>query len=184
MSRQSDNRRPHRPAPALSVPQGATLLDVDVVVECRAWDGIAGLEAATEEAARSAFHAADGAPTGRCGLTVALLDDAAVCDLNRQFRGQDKPTNVLSFPAAPQPAGDAPDPSPVNLGDIALAYETVAREAGEGGIALLDHVRHLVVHGALHLLGYDHETDAEAERMETLETRVLAGLGVADPYAR
>ena len=100
--------------------------------------------------------------------------------LNLRWRGVDKPTNVLSFPAAP-PGRSA---EPGTLGDIALAYETLAREAEELGVPLADHYRHLVAHGFLHLIGYDHETDEEAERMEALETRIMARLGAADPYAR
>jgi len=100
--------------------------------------------------------------------------------LNLRWRGLDKPTNVLSF-RAPQPGrrGD-----PTTLGDIALAYETLAREAKDLGVPLADHYRHLLAHGFLHLIGYDHETDAEAGRMEALETRILTRLGVGDPYAR
>src|ERR1700733_7349107 len=104
---------------------------------------------------------------------------AALPALNLSWGGFDKPTNVLSFCAAPGRAGEAQ-----TLGDIALAYETLAREAEDFGVPLGDHYRHLLVHGFLHLIGYDHETDAEAERMEALETKILARLGVADPYAR
>ena len=112
-------------------------------------------------------------------VSLCLADDAALRALNLSWRGIDKPTNVLSFPAAPGRPGEAP-----TLGDIALAYETLAREAEDLGVPLADHYRHLLVHGFLHLIGYDHETDAEAERMEALETKILARLGVADPYAR
>ena len=104
-------------------------------------------------------------------------------DLTRaqlRWRGVDKPTNVLSFPSAPP----GPPGKPTTLGDIALAYETLVREAGDLGLPLADHYRHLLAHGFLHLVGYDHETDAEAERMEALETRILARLGASDPYAR
>ena len=95
--------------------------------------------------------------------------------LNRDFRGKDKPTNVLSFPAPANPEG--------HLGDIAIAYGVTAREAETAGKSLADHATHLAVHGVLHLLGYDHETDAEAEVMEPLEDAILAELGIADPYA-
>jgi probable rRNA maturation factor len=111
-------------------------------------------------------------------VSLSLADDSALRALNLSWRGIDKPTNVLSFPAPPGRPGDA------TLGDIALAYETLAREADDLGVSLADHYRHLLVHGFLHLIGYDHETDAEAERMEGLETRILAQLGVSDPYAR
>ena len=114
----------------------------------------------------------------RSGVGLRLTDDAEVQKLNARWRGVDKPTNVLSFPAAPVANGAAAS----FLGDIALAYETLAREAEETRISLADHYRHLVAHGFLHLIGYDHQTDDEAERMEDLEKRVLARLGVADPY--
>ena len=113
-------------------------------------------------------------------VSLCLADDAALRALNARWRGIDKPTNVLSFPSAPSDrAGQAS-----TLGDIALAYETLAREAEDLGVPLADHYRHLLAHGFLHLIGYDHETDVEAERMEALETRILARLGAADPYAR
>jgi probable rRNA maturation factor len=120
------------------------------------------------------------------GLCVLLCDDESIGRLNRQWRGQDKPTNVLSFPAQPPPypppVGAGPDET-ISLGDIAIAYETLASEAEENGAAVSDHLSHLVVHGFLHLLGYDHHMDDEAERMERLERDILARIGVADPYA-
>jgi probable rRNA maturation factor len=115
------------------------------------------------------------------GATVGLClsDDRHVRELNARWRGMDKPTNVLSFPAArPGDPGDAPP-----LGDIVLAYETVFREAEASSVAFVDHYRHLVAHGFLHLMGYDHQTNEDAELMEALEKRILARLGVADPYA-
>ncbi len=99
--------------------------------------------------------------------------------LNRDHRGKDKPTNVLSFPIGNAGGVDA---APTMLGDVVLACETVMAEAAAQGKSVADHLRHLVVHGVLHLTGHDHEDDAEAERMERLETRVLADLGVGDPY--
>ncbi len=115
----------------------------------------------------------------RSDVSLRLTDDAEVQKLNARWRGLDKPTNVLSFPAAPAER----EAEASILGDIALAFETTAREADEAGISLADHYRHLVAHGFLHLIGYDHETDQEAERMEALEKRVLARLGVGDPYS-
>jgi probable rRNA maturation factor len=109
------------------------------------------------------------------GVTLLLADDEAVRDLNARFREQDKPTNVLSFPAPANPEHF--------LGDVALAYGVCAREAAEQGKPLAHHLQHLVIHGVLHLLGYDHIGDDEAEVMEGLERNVLAGLGVPDPYA-
>jgi probable rRNA maturation factor len=107
-------------------------------------------------------------------LVVLLTDDAAVQDLNARFRGKDKPTNVLSFPAAENPER--------HLGDVALGYGVCAREADEQGKRLAHHLQHLVVHGVLHLLGFDHMSDDEAEAMEGLERLVMAGLGAPDPY--
>jgi probable rRNA maturation factor len=112
-------------------------------------------------------------------VSLCLADDARLRALNLRWRGIDAPTNVLSFPSVP-PGRSAEAPA---LGDIALAYETLAREAEELGVPLADHYRRLLAHGFLHLIGYDHQTDEEAERMEALETRILAQLGAADPYA-
>ncbi|MFO1072985.1 MAG: rRNA maturation RNase YbeY [Geminicoccaceae bacterium] len=111
--------------------------------------------------------------------SVLLADDARVRELNRDWRGKDAPTNVLSFPAEDEP----PVPGvPALLGDVVLALETVRREALAEGKPLADHASHLLVHGTLHLLGYDHEVEAEAERMEAREVELLALLGIADPY--
>ena len=108
-------------------------------------------------------------------MSLLFTDDAAVRDLNAAWRGKDKPTNVLSFPAHDSAEGW--------LGDIALASGVCLKEAGDRGIAPADHVRHLLIHGFLHLHGYDHQADAEAEEMEAIERRALARLGIADPYA-
>lgn len=121
----------------------------------------------------------------RLAASLLFTSDAEVHALNREWRGRDKPTNVLSFPmrARGELAALAPDGPPVLLGDIALAHETCAREAAEKGIALADHAAHLIVHGLLHLAGHDHvASDEEAEAMEALERRILAKLGIADPY--
>lgn len=118
-------------------------------------------------------------------VSVKLSDDAEVQALNAAYRGKDKPTNVLSFPMTQVDLLDAidiGDDGETLLGDIILAHETCAREAAEKGISLVDHTTHLIVHGTLHLVGYDHENDAEAEAMEAIETRALASLGLADPY--
>ncbi|MEZ5668424.1 MAG: rRNA maturation RNase YbeY [Alphaproteobacteria bacterium] len=139
------------------------------------------------ETARRAAGAAVAAALGRgriAELTVVFDDDAAVRSLNARWRGKDRPTNVLSFPAATPAELAAPAAAmPLLLGDVVLAYETCRAEAEADGKRLADHVAHLVVHGVLHLLGHDHREEAEAERMEALETAILAGLGVADPYA-
>lgn len=118
-------------------------------------------------------------------VSLLLTDDAAIQALNAAYRGQDRPTNVLSFPAwAPADlATPLPPGAPLLLGDIALAYQTCAREAAAEGKPLSDHLAHLLVHGCLHLLGLDHAAEAEAVAMEQLETRILAELGIPDPYA-
>lgn len=152
-------------------------ISVDVVVDAAGWPPEEDLVALAEAAVAAAAARAD-VGDGAAEVVVAFADDARVRELNRDFRGKDSATNVLSFPA-PE---DLPGPGPRALGDVILARETVAAEAAAEGKTVENHVCHLVVHGFLHLLGYDHETDAEAERMERLETEVLASLGVPDPY--
>ena len=112
-------------------------------------------------------------------LSVKLSDDAEVQAMNRDFRGFDKPTNVLSFPVW----DEDPDEEKLYLGDIIIARETLEREAGEQSVSVLAHLQHLIIHGVLHLFGFDHIEDAEAEVMEDLEIRILARLGVDNPYA-
>ena len=152
------------------------MTEVEVCVEAEGWRRLDDAEELVRGAVMAALHAAGSGPVE---VAVLLADDAAVRDLNRAFRGKDVPTNVLSFPAAPVPGG-RPDAAP--LGDVALAFETVAAEAAAEGKTLADHVVHLVVHGTLHLLGHDHDAAADAEAMEALEVEILAGLGIADPY--
>jgi probable rRNA maturation factor len=113
-------------------------------------------------------------------LSLVFTDDAAIREINAEWRGMDKPTNVLSFPAFPLEPGKMPGPM---LGDIVIARETVEREAVDLDKSFEDHLTHLLVHGFLHLFGYDHIETDEAERMEALETRILAVLGLSDPYA-
>ena len=146
------------------------MAEIDLLVEDARWRAVDGLDETVRRAAEAACAGSE-AP----GLAVLLGDDATVCSLNREWRGKDSPTNVLSFPATGPMRTES-------LGDLALAYETCAREAAAEGKTLADHLTHLVVHGTLHLLGHDHETETDAEAMEALETRLLAGLGVADPY--
>jgi len=136
------------------------------------------LDARADAAVREALKQSKAKATGAAELSIVLTDDAEQRTLNREWRGIDKSTNVLSFPQI-EPFG----PVIGLLGDIILARETLAREANEQGIAFEDHFTHLVVHGFLHLLGYDHIEDDDARVMEGLETQILASLGVADPYA-
>ena len=125
-----------------------------------------------------AAAAESGGPSEGGDVSLCLADDAALRALNLRWRGLDKPTNVLSFPAPPP--GRRGDPT--MLGDIALAYETLAREAEDLGVPLADHYRHLLAHGFLHLIGYDHDKDAEAETMEQTERKILRRLNIPDPY--
>jgi probable rRNA maturation factor len=152
-------------------------LDVAVVRHDEAWRGAGVTDAMLARAARAGFNAAKPASSGTYEVSILLTDDAEMRTLNRTWRGNDSSTNVLSFPASDDPT------EPGLLGDVALAYQTTAKEAREANIALADHAAHLVVHGVLHLLGLDHMEDEAAERMERLERQALASLGIADPYA-
>jgi probable rRNA maturation factor len=163
---------------------------VDTVIEDKRWAGV-DLSALAAQAASAAF-AALGLPEAGFALCVMGCDDARIAELNGAFRSKGKPTNVLSFPSedrsadAPGMVPDLPEAGdegdPAELGDIAISYDTCVREAGEQGKAFPDHVTHLVVHGILHLLGYDHIEDADAALMEATEAQILASLGVDDPY--
>jgi probable rRNA maturation factor len=159
---------------------------IDVASLCATWGQVCP---AAEDLARTAARLA--LSRGKAGfgiaqqtaieLAISLADDAVQQRLNHDWRGVDQPTNVLAFRAwnseAPLPPG-----APLLLGDVVLAFETAAREADEQGKSLGNHLSHLIVHGVLHLLGYDHATEAEAVAMESLETSILASLGVPDPY--
>lgn len=145
---------------------------IEIEVEAEDWtDAIDDIEAVVERAAVAALGTQPG------GVVILLTDDETVRDLNDRFRGKDRPTNVLSFPAVEMPGAD-----PQPLGDIVLAYGVCAAEAEEQSKTLTNHLTHLVVHGVLHLLGRDHEDDTEAEGMEGEERVILASLGVSDPY--
>ena len=151
------------------------MIDLDIAIEGGEWTVLGDAEAL----ARAAVGAALAAAGTETPVTLGLLftNDAAVRALNRDWRGQDKPTNVLSFPAPP-----ASSAGPRHLGDVALAFETLAGEAAQGGKPLAHHAAHLLVHGVLHLLGHDHEDDRAAGAMEALEVAALSELGIADPY--
>lgn len=164
----------------------ATDLAVDVVERSPLWRGrVTDLAALCAETTRAAFARAflpDPPPGDRPPareLSIVLADDALLRELNAKWRGIDKPTNVLAFAAE---SGDTPPGAPCLLGDVVIAFETVAREAEAQGKPLAHHLRHLIVHGVLHLVGWDHEDPAEAERMEALEVAILQHLDVPDPY--
>ena len=162
----------------------SSAISVEVAVSCPEWRRACPSAAAiAAEAGRRALGAAgEAVPTGvRIVLGVTLADDAEQQRLNRAYRGQDRPTNVLAFPTA-DPAQMPPPGAPLLLGDVVLALETVAREALEQQKSLDHHLSHLVVHGVLHLLGYDHQSEVDAVAMEARETEILAALGVPDPF--
>ena len=175
----------------------AERLDISFSLESGDWEtAVADVERLTEGAARGAFEAAE-KPEILDGdtpveMSLVLADDALVQTLNRDYRDKDKPTNVLSF-ALLDDLDDTDESTddvlardegmPILIGDVILAFETVQREALEQGKSFGDHLTHLVIHGVLHLLGYDHQSDPDADRMERLETSILARLGIADPYS-
>lgn len=154
-------------------------LAVDTTVADERWQGFDELEPRIAQVLARAAAVSGIALAAAAEVSVLLCDDATITTLNGTWRGKTKPTNVLSFPTpSPLPLSEKP-----LLGDIVVAFETTRREAEEEGKTLGDHLSHLLVHGFLHLTGHDHETAAEADTMEALETRILADLGVADPYA-
>ncbi|MEQ6201578.1 rRNA maturation RNase YbeY [Sulfitobacter sp. HNIBRBA2951] len=162
---------------------------LDIVIDAPEWADAGLADAATRAVAATLAHMGLEAET--CEITLLGCDDARIAELNTEFRGKPQPTNVLSWPAqplAPIAEGHAP-PAPeqgfdgmIELGDIAIAYQTCTAEAAAQNKPLFAHMTHLIVHGTLHLLGYDHETDADAALMERLEVEILGNLGMDDPY--
>jgi probable rRNA maturation factor len=152
----------------------------DLTIEAGDWPDEPTLTDLVGRAVSAAFAEIGPDRPGESEVGVIFTDDARIRDLNAGWRGKDKATNVLSFPAFPETKSG---PLPPLLGDIVLAAETVAGEAALEGKPVENHISHLVVHGLLHLVGYDHEVDAEAEEMEALERRILARLAIPDPYA-
>lgn len=161
-------------------PIALPMTEVLVVADC--WQAEPDAEAVVHRAIAAAAETVD-ADTGDAELAVMLTDDAGIRTLNSNWRGIDKPTNVLSFPALQPTGAGGPDDAPRMLGDIAIAYETTRKEADDEQKPFDHHLSHLAVHGFLHLIGYDHEKDDDAEAMETLEQRILAQLGIPNPYA-
>lgn len=162
-------------ASATSPPLSA---QIDVRVDEPAWGAEDPLERLARRALETSVAVADLECPAEPELSLLFTNDTAMRALNNQWRGKDKPTNVLSFPGS-----DGEDPDAPLLGDIVLAFETCRSEAVADDKPFEDHVTHLLVHGILHLFGFDHETDAEAEEMEACETAILAALGIPDPYA-
>lgn len=155
-------------------------LQIEIVTRSARWTSPRRAAAVVRRAVSAAAGAAS---TRRAALAIVLTDDSAIRALNRRWRGLDKPTNVLSFPAPPGGGAARGRDAPVHLGDVVIAQQTVAREARAEGKPFEHHLAHLAVHGFLHLVGYDHETRRDADEMERLEVRILKRLGIADPYA-
>jgi probable rRNA maturation factor len=165
-----------QPMPSFALPV------TEVMIVADGWRAEPDAEAVIQRAIAAAAEMVD-TGIGEAELAVMLTDDSGIRTLNNNWRGQDKPTNVLSFPALQPPAGRERDDAPRMLGDIAIAYETMRREADEEGKAFDHHLSHLAIHGFLHLIGYDHEKDRDAEDMEALEREILERIGIPDPYA-
>lgn len=163
-------------------------LDIDIAIDDAGWlDAVPDAEDLTRRAAQQAVAVAGA--EHRFAVSIVLGDDQAVRRLNSAWRGIDKATNVLSFPALdvapdkpPEPEPSHPKDEPVALGDVIVARETVLAEAAAQNKTASDHLAHLIIHGVLHLLGYDHVDDADADRMEALERQLLDRFGIADPY--
>ena len=165
---------------------------VDCLIEDPRWED-AALEPLAERAGRETLRHL-GLDPEDFEICVMGCDDTRIAELNTEFRGKPAPTNVLSWPAEelaaeaegarPQLPSDPDFPGEAELGDVAISWDTCQREASEGGIPFANHVTHLIVHGILHLLGYDHVRDGDAELMESLEVEILGKLGIGDPYNR
>lgn len=153
-------------------------LEIELSIEDSRWQAQEpNIAALIERACSAALHRAGFSEAA--SISVLLADDTRIAALNQAFRQKTGPTNILSFPSVDMPMGE----EPAVLGDLALAYQTITREAEAQGKLFNHHLQHLIVHGALHLLGYDHEVEDDATAMESLECAILAGLGIADPYA-
>jgi probable rRNA maturation factor len=177
-------RSPRERNPTLMARFALPISEILVVADC--WQAQGDAEAVIHRAIATAAEFVEAGLAekgfGEAELAVMLTDDSGIRTLNLNWRGIDKPTNVLSFPALAPAGRRGPDDAPAMLGDIAIAYETTRREADDEQKPFDHHLSHLAVHGFLHLIGYDHENDAEADAMEALETEILAQLGIPDPY--
>lgn len=156
----------------------APSLDIQINVSDARWNSVVDPEDLSRKAVDAALGFVSQIVDRDCELSILFCDDAEIQDINHRWRSIDKPTNVLSFPGS----FFSGQPGPMVLGDIAITLDTCQREAQEGGLTLADHATHLLVHGFLHLAGFDHENDDDAAEMEALETEILASMGIADPY--
>jgi probable rRNA maturation factor len=154
---------------------------LDIAIESEDWQSFDSVEALAESAVAAAIRRSKVKISADAEVSILLCDDVFICDLNRKWRGINKPTNVLSFPATDVKASGSAVLGPL-LGDIVIAHGTAKREADEEQKPIRAHVAHLIVHGFLHLIGYDHLVTAEAEEMEALESAILSDLGIDDPY--
>jgi len=154
---------------------------IDISIEFVAWSKISGLEKLINTAALAAVFDCEEKIRNQAELSILLTSDDAMRQLNLTYRGQDKSTNVLSFPGEPEAHSQSRS---FLLGDVVLSYQTVVAEAEQQQISLENHISHLIVHGVLHLLGHDHENDTDAHDMEHLEINILKGIGVENPYAQ
>lgn len=154
-------------------------LQIDIANNAGHWPDHTAIEAVASKAVRQCLKELK-IEDVESELSIVLTNDDEIRKLNEDWRKKDNATNVLSFPTSEISVGEAPGPM---LGDIVLAIETIEREAKESAIGFLDHLTHLIVHGLLHLLGYDHENDTDADKMEALEIEILAQLGIKDPYS-
>lgn len=159
--------------------EAGTQKKIEVVCEYAPWRHSDAFENVVTRAALAALDAVSAAPTSGA-ICILLADDIRLRDLNRKFRDKDRPTNVLSFPNSSSIGETAP--SNAVIGDIAIAFETCMHEAQSTGTPMVDHLTHLTIHGVLHLLGYNHETEVQAKAMEVLEAEVLSNLGIRNPY--
>lgn len=159
-------------------------ITIDIAVDSEQWKDIAAFEVLAQNSSKTVIrwlekNEAINFPQTRMELSVVLTDDASIQDINSKWRQQNKATNVLSFPTKELIVGETPLPL---LGDIIFAYETISREAKELTKNFEEHITHLFIHGFLHLLGYDHINDTDAEQMERIETGIMLSIGLSDPY--
>lgn len=157
-------------------------LQLELIEDDGDWQTFGEIDGLVAAVQRVLANAPELPAAGSASAAIALSSDAAVRRLNAAYRGKDAPTNVLSFPAPPESSMPGAAEVPRALGDVVLAVETVLAEAAAAGIPPTHHFQHLLIHGVLHLIGFDHLNDADAEAMETLETTLLARLGIVDPY--
>ena len=168
---------PHAPDDAPLLEIDAHMMHAEVILDDSRWQSVKDLQVTIKKAMHGVNNLMGDDTCCPLSVTITCMNDSAIQTLNKNFRGHDKPTNVLSFPD-----GDVDENSRLHLGDIAIAFETLEREAQEQDKSFHDHFTHMITHGLLHLYGYDHETDEDAEEMESLEVEILEDMGIKNPY--